>query len=834
MRIRITVLAAVAAIALSGSFAVRTGAGDAQAETTTVEYTGNVIVRFDAGVTLPEVASAIDEAETFAVASSAGSGLVLLEPEDGQSLQGAVADLQANPDVAFAEPDTVMKADLVPNDPLANNGSYNWSLTEIGAQTAWDTSTGNANVIVAVVDTGVDGTVTDLSGKLTTAGNAGKNFVSVNINDSVNAGGTARIRTTTGHSYQSGDFVTIAGHNVAAYNGSREVFVPSANISAIANASGSVRVTTSASHLLATGDIVNIRGNSALVTHLGGTRSINGDWIVTVTNATQFTLNGATYNTSGTGGQAKVASYMNLVGVAYTSGGTGGTTTADSPKDDHGHGTFVSGIVAANTNNGTGMAGVCWSCKIMPVKVLDHEGYGTSFSVSQGIDWAVSHGADVINLSLGGGGTGALQTSVNNAWTAGVVVVAATGNDNGPVSYPAAYANAIAVGSTQQGGARSSFSNFGPEIDIVAPGSSVLGTMCQCNGTGGGYGTGSGTSFSTPYVAGAAALLIASGIVDKDEIRSQLLTTATDLGTAGFDNLYGNGRLNIAAAIDVGPDTTPPSANITAPANGATLALGNVVVNAFAADAGGINKVRFWSGATYLGFDTTAPYSRTWNASGAGPGTNHVIKIEAIDNANNSTFRTITVTMEGTDATPPTASITSPADGATVSGTVAFNATASDAGGIQKVRFWAGSTYLGFDSVAPYTRNWDTSTAVAGPVTLRIEAIDNANNSTFETIVVTKTSTDVTPPTVTGTTPVDGATVSGVVTLSATATDAGGLQKLRFWVDSTYLGYDSTSPYQRTWNTTALPNGDYVVKVQAVDLANNESVIYEVTVTVAN
>jgi subtilisin family serine protease len=820
-----------------GLFLVIAGGNESQpatavAQTPGFEYTGDVIVKFRQGVTITDVAQAISDADSQAIASSAASGLVLLEPEDGQSLDDAIKALQTNPDVAYAEADTVLKADLMPNDPLANNASYNWSLNEIGAPTAWDTTTGSASVVIAVLDTGVDGTHTDLAGKL----NAGRNFVAIGVNNSVNASGTARIRTATAHPYESGESVTIAGHSVGAYNGLRQVSVPITNISAVANVSGAVRITTSAAHQLATGDVVNIRGNSALVTYLGGTTSINRDWIVTVTNATQFTLNSAAYNTAGTGGQAKVASYFNLVGVSYTSAGTGGTATNESPRDDHSHGTFVAGIIAANTNNGTGMAGVCWTCKIMPVKVLDHEGYGTSFGVSQGIDWAVTNGAKVINLSLGGGGTEALQTSVNNAWNAGVIVVAATGNDNGPVSYPAAYANALAVGSTQQGGARSSFSNYGPEIDLVAPGSSVLGTICQCASNAGGYGTGSGTSFSTPYVAGAAGLLIASGVTNKNEIRTQLLSTATDLGTAGFDNLYGNGRLNIGAAIQSEPDTTPPTVNITSPTNGTTVS-GNVVIAAIASDDSGIEKVQFSGGPSYLGFDLTPPYTKLWNTNAVSDGQQWV-RVRAVDNAGNvSPWVAVSVTVSNNpDSTPPTASITSLTNGQIVSGTINIAANASDNVAVDKVQFVAGGTYLGFDLTSPYAMSWNTTVVPDGPYAVGVRAVDTSGNMTgwIGVTVFVMNTPDTTPPVVSITSPGDGATVSGVIEIAATATDNLAVDKVRFYIDGAYVGYDWTVPYTRTWNTAAVSNGPHTIRAQAVDRAGNLSSNVIITVNVSN
>jgi subtilisin family serine protease len=797
MRKRLIALAAVAAVVCAGVFGTQQTRGtQAGAEEPEPEYTGDVIVKFKASATLPEVAQAITDSDTEAVASSAGSGLVLLEPEAGQSVDAAVADLKSNPEVAFAEPDVVMRLSLTPNDSLY--ASNQWSLPAIFAPQAWDVTTGNANVIIAVIDTGVDATHPDLSGKITTGANAGYNFVA---------------------------------------------------------------------------------GNA--------------------------------------------------------------TTT-----DDHSHGTFVAGIAAASTNNSIGMAGACWTCKIMPIKVLDNTGSGSTFNVAQGIDWAVSHGADVINLSLGGGGSTTLQTAVNNAWNANVVVIAASGNENSAVLYPGAYTNAIAVGSTNNLNARSSFSNFGPELDIVAPGEAVLGTLCNCAGNPGGYATGSGTSFSTPYVAGVAGLLIASGVTDKTEIRNRLLTTATDLGAGGFDNLYGNGLLKASAALSTAtptatntptntatptstptPDTTGPVANITSPADGAVISAGVVTISATASDSGGMEKVRFWADSLYLSFDATAPYSKTWNATGAAPGSTHILKIEAIDNFNNSTVRTITVTIAGTDTTPPAADITSPiqgaivtgpttidatasdasginkvrfwvnswyqsfdanapysksynftnaapgvytltieaidngglstvktitvtkastdttqpatditspVQGATVTGPTTINATASDASGINKVRFWVNSWYQGFDATAPFSKSYDFTSAAPGVYTLKIEAVDNTGLSTVKTITVTRPSTDTTLPTASITGPAEGATVSGTVTISATASDAGGIQKVRFWVDSTYMGFDAAAAYEKSWDTTTWANGVHTIKVQAVDLSNNEGAIVTINVTVSN
>jgi subtilisin family serine protease len=152
---------------------------------------------------------------------------------------------------------------------------------------------------------------------------------------------------------------------------------------------------------------------------------------------------------------------------------------------------------------------------------------------------------------------------VDNAWAAGVIVVAASGNSGGAVSYPAAYDHAIAVGSVNSSRQKSSFSSYGTQLDLMAPGESVIGTLCSCGAYHGGYGIGSGTSFSAPHVAGVVALLISAGITDKNTIVSRLKSTATDIGAAGFDTLTGWGIVNAYGAITGVAATPTPSATAT-------------------------------------------------------------------------------------------------------------------------------------------------------------------------------------------------------------------------------------------------------------------------------
>jgi thermitase len=216
------------------------------------------------------------------------------------------------------------------------------------------------------------------------------------------------------------------------------------------------------------------------------------------------------------------------------------------PDDDYGHGTHVAGIAAAWTNNGEGMAGVSWGARLMALKVLDAEGYGSYANVASAVTYAADHGAKIINLSLGGSsGNQTLHDALIYAHDAGCMVVAATGNDVGAVLYPAKYAEAFAVAATDSNDVWAWFSNYGPEVDVAAPGVGIYSTYF-----GGGYTSESGTSMATPHVAGLAALIWSEypGYTN-DQVEGRIETTAVDLGAPGWDPYYGHGRIDAHAAL---------------------------------------------------------------------------------------------------------------------------------------------------------------------------------------------------------------------------------------------------------------------------------------------
>lgn len=229
---------------------------------------------------------------------------------------------------------------------------------------------------------------------------------------------------------------------------------------------------------------------------------------------------------------------------------SGGVNTVDDTyygSDGSGHGTHVAGTVAA-LDNDLGVVGVAPDIDLYAVKVLGDDGRGTDATVAAGIEWVVDQGnINVINMSLGGGHSLTIQRAVEDAYEAGVLLVASAGN-SGPrpntVNYPAAYPEVIAVSATDENDSFPSFSSRGSEVELSAPGVSILSTLPSNR-----YGKYSGTSMASPHVAGVAALVWS---IDPNltniEVREILKSTAEDIGTS--PDRQGNGLVRADLAVD--------------------------------------------------------------------------------------------------------------------------------------------------------------------------------------------------------------------------------------------------------------------------------------------
>jgi serine protease len=339
----------------------------------------------------------------------------------------------------------------------------------------------------------------------------------------------------------------------------------------------------------------------------------------------------------------------------------------NDPTDDNGHGTHVAGTIAQNTNNGIGVAGVAFGASLMAVKVLDSSGSGTYTDIVNGIYYAVDHGAKIISMSLGGtSGSQTLQNALAYAYNNGVTCVAASGNNNGPVSYPAAYdAYVIAVGATRYDKTRAYYSNYGSSLDVVAPGGDLNvdqngdgqpdGVLQQTfSGTTWGYYWYSGTSMATPHVSGVAALLYSHGITSPNAIRAAIQNSAIDLGTSGWDKYYGYGLINAYNALTYIPGNSAPTCTLTANPTSGVVPL-TTTFSMTATDTDG--TIASW--ALDINNDGTAEYS----GSGRPPATQthtysttgtYTAKLTVVDDDSASGFKTVIITVTPPNTAPKT------------------------------------------------------------------------------------------------------------------------------------------------------------------------------------
>ncbi|MEI7847171.1 MAG: S8 family serine peptidase [Chloroflexota bacterium] len=342
---------------------------------------------------------------TDQVASKYGlTNILKLKIGLGVNIQSAMKAFRANPNVEYAEPNYTVQALYTPNDPNLKN---QWGLTnkndkDIDAPEAWNVTTGNSNVLIAVVDSGVLYTHPDLSG--------------------------GRVRTDIDKDFVNNDSDAI---------------------------------------------------------------------------------------------------------------------------DDNGHGTHIAGIIAANTNNGKGIAGICPKCTILPVKVLSNSGSGSADGVSKGIKYAADKGAQIISMSLGitpkCGCSKTIAGAINYAFDKGSLLIAASGNDStSSISYPSSSSRVMSIGATNIKDARASWSNYGGGLDLVAPGDNIQSTWLKNT-----YAYKSGTSMATPYVSGVAGLVYSKNLAQKNIRVWWILQHSADPlnNQSAWNSKVGYGRLNAYKAV---------------------------------------------------------------------------------------------------------------------------------------------------------------------------------------------------------------------------------------------------------------------------------------------
>jgi hypothetical protein len=606
------------------------------------------------------------------------------------------------------------------------------------------------------------------------------------------------------------------------------------------------------------------------------------DWGTTLSSQTIASGTTATYtwNTSGltgehvlnltvTDGAGRTATAHNLVTV--TGGGGGGDTTPPTVSiTSPASGASVSGTVSVT-------ATAADNVKVANVQFkLDGANLGTADTTSPySVSWnttGASAGTHTltavatdtsgnqttsapVTVTVGGGGGGGgtgpvVWTSVVNASASGGTLTKSAGCDgcfdaggvsqqtiasgNGSVEFKVPSGVYVAAGlSTGNTGTTAQEIKWGLWFSPGSPGSVEVRES-------GVY------KWDWANVAGATHKVAVENGAVKYYLNGTLKYTSTVVPTYPMllDAALGSATAAVQTAVITtgtgggGGDTTPPAVTITAPADGATVTSGTVVINATASDNVGVKNVQFKVNGTNLGTpDTAAPYTKSWSATAAAPGT-YVFTAVASDAAGNTTTSApVTVTKPGADTTPPTVSITAPASGATVSGTVTVTATAADNVGVKNVQFKLNGANLGAaDTAAPYSVSWNTGTLAPGTHTLTAVASDNAGNTTTSApVTVTKAggTGDTTPPTVSITAPASGATVTGTVTVTATASDNVGVSSVQFKLDGANLNAaDTAAPYSTSWNTSTATAGTHTLTAVATDAAGNSTTSAPITVTV--
>ncbi|MCH8977947.1 MAG: S8 family serine peptidase [Armatimonadetes bacterium] len=353
-------------------------------------------------------------------------------------------------------------------------------------------------------------------------------------------------------------------------------------------------------------------------------------------------------------------------GIDYThpdldgnyAGGYDFANNDSDPKDDNGHGTHVAGTVAAEDND-FGVVGVAPEANLYAVKVLGSSGGGSYSDVIAGLQWCVDNGMHVTNNSYGSSGDPgtAVKAAFDNSFAAGIIHIAAAGNSGNrkgkgdKVGYPARYDSVIAVAATTSSDSRASYSSTGPDVEIAAPGSSINSTKL-----GGGYVVFSGTSMASPHVAGVAALVIAAGMTNNDDVRLQLQTTADDLGDEGLDPLYGYGLVDADEAADVGEPNDAPVVTITSPSDGATFASGASISFAGSAsdtEDGNVTASLVWTSSIDGQIGTGASFSAILS-DGV-----HTITARATDTGSKSGSSSVSITVGNPPEEATTVSVTS-------------------------------------------------------------------------------------------------------------------------------------------------------------------------------
>jgi len=397
---------------------------------------------------------------------------------------------------------------------------------------------------------------------------------------------------------------------------------------------------------------------------------------------------------------------------------------SENYADVFGHGTLVSGVAAARSNNGLGVTGVSWDSGILAVRITDDNGKTSSRDIAAGILWAVKHGAAVINVSFAPlWSNRVVRSAAQVAMQRGSLVVISAGNA-GDTTMHRGFPEALFVGAVNGAGTVAAFSDRGAFVDVAAPGSAI-----QSTAVGNAYDLTNGTSFAAPIVAGVAALAwSANPALRPATVFETIVAQAVDVGPAGKDSAYGHGLIDAAATVQAAmitvetDDLAGPIVGIDSLEEGAVISA-RTLITIDADDESAVADVTMLVDGVPAAVDARSPYRVVLNPDrfDAGP---HVLSFVATDVAGNASAPLVLSVSFGTAAEARAATVTfeSPSDGTRVSGDVAIEATLSAEAGLATVEWLVDGASVWTSSVSgtesDVTYLWPSDDYPAGPHTI--------------------------------------------------------------------------------------------------------------------
>jgi subtilisin family serine protease len=413
--------------------------------------------------------------------------------------------------------------------------------------------------------------------------------------------------------------------------------------------------------------------------------------------------------------------------------------------DINGHGTKVAGTVAAVSDNGNGVTSIAWHASIMPVRITNQSnGYAYWSDVANGLTWAADHGADIANISYKVSKSSTVTNAAQYMRSKGGLVVASAGNGGSDLNCTD-NASIITVTATDSADNKASWSDYGNCVDVAAPGVGIWTTTKS-----GGYSAVNGTSFASPATAAALAIIkSANPNLSNDEIENILKSSADSTKSNGkFSPYYGHGRVDVAAAVAMvqqapAVDQQAPTVAITSPTENSSHN-GIFTIATSAQDNLAVTAVKLYADGVLVGTDNVAPFSFSFDSNKVSNG-DIAFTADAYDAAGNegssdTYWLTIDNVPDVADTVAPSVTIFNPANGSTMSGTIAIGVTATDNIAVTKLALYIDGQLKAQVSGSTLSYNWNSRKVATGAHTIMTKAFDAAGNQTQRNIEINVTT----------------------------------------------------------------------------------------------